>query len=174
MANGEQSTLALIIGIAIIALIVVGLFLLVLRLTYRPRARDETTPDAPLEEREFRLPRLTFRRPRLPLPVRHPRPVTASGAYLAFLADLDAAPHLARRPDEPPATHAARLREAGFHDLRAGLLAADYELERYALRDLPPRETARAVRRWEALKAAIRATPRPPSPDTTDPASRSP
>jgi hypothetical protein len=155
--NGDQSMLAFVVALIVVALILAGLFYLVLRLTYRPRTRDEAAPEAPLEEREFRLPTLRFRRPHLGLPARHPRPTTASGAYLAFLADLQGAPDLARRPEEPPATHAARLRAAGFGDRRAGLLAADYQLERYALRDLPPRETARAVRRWEALRERIRA-----------------
>lgn len=161
VAQGEPSTIGLIVLGAIALVVAIGLFALLLRLTYRSRTRHEEAADRPFEEREFRPPTITFRRPRLRLAGRPPRPTTASGAYLAFLADLASAPHLARRPDEPPATHATRLREAGFGDRRAGRLAADYQLERYALRGLSPRETARAIRRWEGLRAAVRAASRP-------------
>ena len=164
--QGDPSTIGLIVlaGIAIVIAVVV--FLVVLRLTYRPRSEPETTPEGALEEREFRLPQLTLPRPHLSLPHRRPRPTTASGAYLAFLADLSTQPDLARTADEPPGTHAARLRRAGFSDPRAALLAADYALERYALRDVTPHETARAVRRETHLREVIRQRhrPRPASP----------
>ncbi len=162
--DGEPSIVGLIVLGGIVVIVAVLLFLLILRLTYGPRARDEAPPEGPLEEREFRLPSLALHRPHFGLPQRRVRPTSASGAYLAFLADLEATPHLARRPDEPPATHAGRLRENGFRDPRAGLLAADYQLERYALRVLPARETSRALRRWQALKDVIRTAPRPRTP----------
>jgi hypothetical protein len=149
-------------GIVVLVLVVIALigFVLFLRATYKPRPRAAAEPGAVLEEREFRLPKLSIRRPKLGGAPRRPRPTTASGAYRAFLADLDALPHLARLPDEPPGTHAGRLRAAGFTDRRASMLAADYQLERYALRDLPARETNRALVRWTALRAAVRALPK--------------
>jgi hypothetical protein len=139
-----------LLAVALIALIVV------VRLTMQRQVPAAALPDQPFEEREYRLPGLSLHLPRFSRPRRRPDPTTASEAYLGFLAALDGRPELARRPSEPPASHAARLREAGFTDLRAGLLAADYELERYALRDLPARETARALRRWQALRQLLR------------------
>ena len=146
------------------------IFLVVLRLTYRPRTEPEVTPEGALEEREFRLPQLTLPRPHLALPHRRARPTTATAAYLAFLGDLVPHPDLARTADEPPATHAARLRQAGFTDPRAALLAADYALEHYALREVSTRETARAVRREAHLREVIhqRPRPRPPTPPDAD------
>ena len=135
-----------------------------------PRAAPgvNDTPVGPLTEREFRLPTVTMRRPRVPLPRRNPQPTSASAAYVAFLADLAAVgsySDLARRPDEPPATHAARLRAGGFAHPAADLLAADYALERYALREVTPAETRRALRRRERLRTLLRrARPTPARP----------
>jgi hypothetical protein len=72
---------------------------------------------------------------------------------------LAARPDLAREPAEPPATHAARIREAGVTDPRAALLAADYQLEHYALRSLSAPETARALLRERRLRALFRRRP---------------
>ena len=159
--QGDPSMIGLVVLVAIAITIGVVIFLVVLRLTYRPRSEPETTPEGALEEREFRLPQLSLSLPHLSLPHRRVRPTTASGAYLAFLSDLSTHPDLARTADEPPATHAARLRRAGFTDPRAALLAADYALEHYALREVSSRETARAVRRESHLREAIRQRPRP-------------
>lgn len=157
--QGEPSTLALIIAVSLAIAVGVALFLVLLRLTYRPRPEAETEREGPLEEREFRLPHLALHLPHLGRPHRRAASTTATGAYLAFLADLGSAPDLARQPDEPPATHVARIRRAGFADPRAALLAADYGLERYALRDLSPRETARALRRPARLRELLRQRP---------------
>ena len=157
--QGEPSTLVLIIAVGLAVAVGVALFLVLLRLTYRPRPEAETEREGPLEEREFRLPHLALHLPHLGRPHRRAAPTTATGAYLAFLADLASAPDLARQPDEPPATHVARIRGAGFTDPRAALLAADYGLERYALRDLSPRETARALRRPARLHELLRQRP---------------
>jgi hypothetical protein len=159
--QGEPSALGLIVLAAITIAVAVLLFLLILRLTYRPRAVPAETSEGPLEEREFRFPTLTVHLPRLGRRGGRARPTTASGAYLAFLGDLDGSPGLARHPDEPPATHAARLRSAGFSDPRAALLSADYQLEHYALCPLTSRETARALRRQVRLHDSLRERPRP-------------
>ena len=147
----------LVVLAAIAAVIVIAL---VLRASYRRAPLVDGGSDGVFEEREFRVPHLGFHAPRLPWLRSRRRPTTASGAYVAFLSELDRAPDLARRPDEAPAMHASRIREAGFEDPRAALLAADYQLERYALADLGPRETSRALRRFTRLREAIRRRPK--------------
>ena len=154
--QGEPGMVALIVAVGIAVAVGVTLFVVLLRLTYRPRPESPALLDGPLEEREFRLPNLALRRPHLALPHRRTMPTTASGAYLAFLADLASTPDLARQPDEPPATHAARIRRMGFTDVRASLLAADFGLEHYAQRQVTPRETARAMRRPARLHQLLR------------------
>jgi hypothetical protein len=159
---GQANPIGLLVLGTIGVLIALGLFWLLLRLTYRPKSTSPSSDEVALVEREFRIPSPDLHLPRFHLPHRATRPTSASAAYVAFLADLAERPDLARAPDEPPATHAARLRAAGLTDLRADLLAADYQLERYALRPVGPRETARAVNRLRALKAVIARVPAPP------------
>jgi hypothetical protein len=166
--QGEPSQAAVAILVVLGVIVGLVLFAVLLKLTRGPRRASDATPVGPLTEREFRLPTVTLRRPRVPLPRRNPQPTTASAAYVAFLADLAAVgsySDLARRPDEPPATHAARLRAGGFAHPAADLLAADYALERYALREVTPAETRRALRRRERLRDLLRrARPTPARP----------
>ena len=131
-----------------------------IRASYRRPKVLEAPSDEVFEEREYRMPHLGLRVPRLPWLRSKRRPTTASGAYVAFISELDRAPDLARRPDEAPATHAARLRESGLADPRAALLAADYQLERYALAELGPHETTRALRRFTRLRDIVRRRPK--------------
>jgi hypothetical protein len=165
--TNEPATLAMIVLVVLVIAAAVALFALILWLTHRPRPERHVSPEVPLEEREFRPPKLALHRPHLGLLHRRPRPVTASQAYVAFISGLGGTPDLARQPHEPPATHAARLREAGFGDPRAAFLAADYALERYAQRPVSERETARALRRVARLLHDVRQRPRP---GTTPPA----
>ena len=83
------------------------------------------------------------------------RPPDAAGAYLALLADLDARPSVRRAAHESPAEHARRLRLAGTGATGLDLLAADYELIRFAGRGLTGGETRRAIGRWRRLRAAL-------------------
>jgi hypothetical protein len=153
--SGEPSTAGAILLSILLLVAAFAILALLLRWGYaRPTAHRG--PDEPLEEREYRLPGMAFRRPSLGLPRRAPRPGSASEAYLAFLSVLAQRPDLARAPSEPPATHAARLREGGFDDARAARLAADYQLERYALREVSERERRRALARWAALRDLVR------------------
>lgn len=118
-----------------------------------PRVRRVGWRDAPAPDRaiEFSvaLPRIEFR-PRLPRALRRRRPRTATEAYLAALTHLEIAPAFARLPAESPRRHAARV--AGAVGWRLRLLAADYELERYARRRLPAAELRRALARAEGIR----------------------
>ena len=79
-------------------------------------------------------------------------PRTASAAYVSWLVDLEGRPGRERRPAETPSGHAARLRRDAGLPFSGDLLAADFELERYAGRRLGPTETRRAVGRWRRLR----------------------
>ncbi|HVA87083.1 MAG TPA: DUF4129 domain-containing protein, partial [Candidatus Saccharimonadales bacterium] len=148
-AGASILVIAIIAGLALLALIV----LIRLSKTSRPsRPRD-----GGLDERTIDLPELglhlpAFRRPRL---TRRGSPVTATTAYLFFLRDLEGFERLRRRPSEAPGSHARRLRAEGIADPAAALLAADYQLERYALLPLSEAETRRGIARWRRLRDVI-------------------
>ncbi|HEX5466826.1 MAG TPA: DUF4129 domain-containing protein [Candidatus Limnocylindrales bacterium] len=116
-----------------------------------PRSLDGSGPS---EERSLALPGEGLRfgswRPRRRQT--RPRPTDASGAYLAWLADLEGHPGRAREPTETPAAHLARLRGQVSLPLGASLLAADFELERYGRRRLSGLETRRALGRRRDLR----------------------
>ena len=114
------------------------------------------------EERRIRFPSISIRRPTLSRPTVHlpgrRGPATASDAYLALLEDLQRDGRAARQPTESPAAHARRLREQGRGSLSLDLLAADFELERYAAARLPVREFRRAIGRWRRARDRSRST----------------
>ena len=83
------------------------------------------------------------------------RPRTAETAYLATLELLEPVQALRRQPVETPRGHAQRLRREGSGKLDLELLAADFELAHYGARDLPLRETRRAISRWERSRTWI-------------------
>ena len=87
---------------------------------------------------------------------RRPEPTTASAAYLTLLDELARDEELARAAGETPAAHARRLRLAGHGSVGLELLAADYELERWAGRPLSPTENRRGVGRWRRLRDVLR------------------
>lgn len=117
------------------------------------------------EERRISLPHLSIHLPRPHLPdlalARRSRPRTASQAYRALLEDLQGQERMARRPTESPGAHTRRLRDQGDGVLAIDLLAADFQLERYAGSVLTESETSRAIRRWRTAprRAEKRATP---------------
>jgi len=124
---------------------------------YVARKVRGTPRDAPeavrvREERhvELHVPRLSL--PSLPRSWRglaRRRPDSVTGAYIAALEHL-AKGDLGRAGDESPRSHAGRVREAvGW---RLGLLAADYELERYGERPVTPAERRRALARARWLR----------------------
>jgi hypothetical protein len=150
----QQSDLGPIIA-TLITLVVVVVGLIVLVALARRRIRPQGRMATPDEEHEFVPPTLSVHLPRWRRPARTGPPITATGAYLAFLTEAErAGGSMARRPTEGPETHARRVAADGL--ARAPLLAADYELERYAGRDLPPRETRRALGRWQRLRESLR------------------
>ncbi len=83
------------------------------------------------------------------------RPASAEGAYLAALSLFERSYGLRRRSNETPAGHARRLHGEGNAGLELDLLAADYELSRWGGRQLPARETGRAIGRWERIRARM-------------------
>ena len=87
------------------------------------------------------------------------RRIEAVGAYIAALGELDHNPDYARAAAETPAGHAARMQVAAMPG-RAELarLAADYQLARYAERQLNRPENRRAVARFERLRRLLRSS----------------
>ena len=135
---------------------------MVVWLSRRRRPDVEGPPLPVLEEHHFKFAGTGWHLPTLRRrgTQRRGRPVTATGAYLAFLDDLTESDDLARQPFEGPAGHAGRLRRAAPEvPAAAGLLAADYQLEQYAGRTLSPAETKRAIERWQHLRGLARQRP---------------
>lgn len=98
-------------------------------------------------------------------------PGNAAAAYRALIADLARRPIVARATGETPREHARRLRDDGWGRVRLELLAADYELDRFAGVPLTPVEHRRAIERWRRLRSELRPVV-PPSPEQLRPASR--
>jgi len=114
------------------------------------------------EERRFVLPSVSLHLPRVSLPqlgpARGPQPRSATGAYRAVLRDWERHAALSRATAESPSAHARRLRSDGTGSVWLDLLAADYQLERYAAVRLTPAESARAIRRWRRLRRPARSS----------------
>ncbi|HEX3427388.1 MAG TPA: DUF4129 domain-containing protein [Candidatus Limnocylindrales bacterium] len=86
---------------------------------------------------------------------RRREPRDAEAAYIALDRELDRHAGVRRMAGETPAEHAARLRSERGSPLSLDLLAADYELARYAGRKLPAREDRRAIARWRHLRRVL-------------------
>ena len=86
-----------------------------------------------------------------------PVPATAEAAYLATLQLLEALADGGRRTSETPAAHAQRLHRQSVGSLELELLAADYQLAHWGQRQLPARETRRAISRWDRSRTRISA-----------------
>jgi hypothetical protein len=105
-----------------------------------------------------------------PVPSRQPRwggaPRDAAEAYLAALDLLAAHDDLRRLAGETPAEHVRRLSSpeppAASPTIARplALLAADFELFRFAGRALTPAEHRRGLARWGSIRAAVRKRPR--------------
>jgi hypothetical protein len=145
---GAPAPFAILFAIAVVA------FLVVLELVLIGHGGGAGRSAPPLgidvEESGLELPHLSLpalRLPALRLRRRRRQPQTASEAYVAALAGLHGS--TARSPAESPRSHARRVeRQLGW---RFEMLAADYELERYASLELSGPETRRALRRGAAL-----------------------
>ena len=107
--------------------------------------------------------------PRWHRPSRVPAPSDAVTAYVATVDDLAGHPGLARAADETPAAHARRLRLDGRGMLPLDLLAADYQLARYAGRGLTRAEDRRGLARWRRVRAMADAGQANPGPVDTGP-----
>ncbi len=144
-----------IMTVAILWLAIALLAVIVIRVWVRRRVRGRVRGGS--EERTFAIPQrsLRIRTPRLPALRRGPRrgsPADAVAAYLAALDEIAAHdPALARREEETPRSHAARVRLAEI-----GPLQADYALARYGTRILSGAEHQRALGRWRRLRDRLR------------------
>ena len=98
-------------------------------------------------------------------------PTDAAAAYRSLLADLAGRPIVARAVGETPREHARRLRGDGWGRVPLELLAADYELERFAAVPLSAIEHRRAIDRWRRLRSDLRPVV-PPSPEQLRPSRR--
>ncbi len=160
--EGSPSVAGLIVSLAIAFGLVLGGIFLARRVGV---ATTEAVEKPPKEERKINLPAITIRLPMPRLPRlglrRTSTPRSASGAYLAVLRVLDGDERLKRSPAESAPGHARRLREAGRGSFSLDLLAADFELERYAGSELTPAETRRAIRRWREARRPHGAARRP-------------
>lgn len=135
----------LVVIVAVIAIVILA------RLWMR---RPPDFDDAVREERSIdRGQRST--RSRRPSPRRRRAPTDAITAYVRLVEDLAERPSFRREPAETPAEHARRMRRTGRSALALDLLAADYELARFAERDLSPIEDRRAIGRWQALRRRL-------------------
>jgi hypothetical protein len=135
----------LVVIVAVIAIVILA------RLWMR---RPPDVDDAVREERSIdRGERST--RTRRPSPRRRRAPTDAITAYVRLVEDLAGRPTFRRQPAETPAEHARRVRRTGRSALALDLLAADYELARFAERDLTPSEDRRAIGRWQALRRRL-------------------
>ncbi|MDP9481755.1 MAG: DUF4129 domain-containing protein, partial [Chloroflexota bacterium] len=94
-------------------------------------------------------------RRRLRALARRGRPADAVAAYLAILRALEPYEDLRRADGETPAAHARRLHIAGAGSLELDLLAADFQLARWAGRSISSAEDRRAVGRWERLRGRL-------------------
>ncbi len=166
-ANNQPDQTWLIVGgwLLLVAVVAVVVAIAVLYWTRQAPTRledagEERTIDRG-PERQRREPPVRSRQPR-----RWGTPRDAVEAYLAALGLLASYDDLRRRPGETPWEHAGRLRAL---EARAApsptiarplaLLAADFELFRFADRALTPAEHRRGVERWAAIRTNIRRRP---------------
>jgi hypothetical protein len=142
----------------LLVLAVIGGILILARLWMREALRvvpgdvlEERTIDPSVpEDRPSPGWRRGLRRPTATGP-----PTDAAAAYVTLMRDLAARPMVARAAGESPAEHARRLRSAGIGKPGLDLLAADYELARYAGRPITAGETRRAIARWQRLRRQL-------------------
>ena len=159
-AGGEATNeTAFYAGAAIVlGLLAVGSIMFLARQWMR-NSLDTAESDVP-EERTIDVVQRIDRRPGDPRRRRRwhrsePEPATAVEAYLALDARLSGLPDLARSSAETPSAHSRRLRALGLGALELDLLAADYELGRWAGIAIGPTETGRAIARWRRLQSIL-------------------
>ena len=161
LTSGDSTIVNVAGGGLIVLLIVIGILVLA-RLWMRDVVHgpsgdvaEERTIDRGMEPGDTVRPSGRRGRPRT-----WPAPVDAAGAYMALLRDLETRPSVRRAAGESPAEHARRLRAEGLGEPGLDLLAADYELARFAGRRLTSAEERRGVARWGRLRRTLGAVPR--------------
>ncbi|MEO8229306.1 MAG: DUF4129 domain-containing protein [Chloroflexota bacterium] len=148
----------------VLALVAVAIAVAVLLFLARAwqRTADPTGRSALLERRGHvagdddsdATPGWDLRR-RLRALARRGRPTDAVAAYLATLRALEPYEELRRAEDETPAAHARRLHDAGAGSLELDLLAADFQLARWAGRRISSAEDRRAIGRWDRFRGRL-------------------
>ncbi len=159
------------IGVGGVGLVLLGLVVFLLIRAWAMRNQEATTGF--VDERS-RLPAGVDERPgavsrRRKRPwSRDPR--TADAAYLALVEELHDVPDVRRKASETPAEHARRVRIdqlGSATGLGLELLAADYALTVFAVRELSEAETRRAIGRWQRLRRQLLVRP-PDAPRRTE------
>ena len=151
--------IAIVLAAIVIAVLVVAVYALARWLVSRPDQAEQL--EDPVEgtiEHAIVVPAREPARPRGVAGRRRRRAVhDAVTAYVSAIEELAAHPAYARATSETPAEHALRVRREGMpasSDLAR--LAADYQLARYADRQLSPREDRRALGRLDRLRRLLR------------------
>jgi hypothetical protein len=146
----------------ILSVIVAGLFLFefllmgwMLWVVIRDRARRQDMVDPAFEERATVRPGPDAPAPPAAEPPPRPAldPDDPAGAYLVALDALADDGRWPRRPEETPAVHLARARDAGLDSPTFGRLAAAYQLSRYATQRMSARESGRTPSRLATFRA---------------------
>jgi uncharacterized protein DUF4129 len=121
--------------------------------TERRGPRDRRS-QVPVDEDGDAPPGWDLRR-RLRALARRGKPTDAVAAYVASLRALEPYDELRRAEGETPAAHARRLHDAGAGSLELDLLAADFQLARWAGRRISAAEDRRAIGRWERFRGRL-------------------
>jgi hypothetical protein len=163
----DQTWLIVVGWLVLVVVLAVAVAIVVLLWTRQASTRledagEERTIDRG-PERQRQRSSIRSRQPR-----RWGTPQDAVEAYLAALGLLASDDDLRRRPGETPGEHVRRLRSLEPPAATApsiarplALLAADFELLRFADRALTPAEHRRGLERWGAIRAIVRKRPRP-------------
>jgi hypothetical protein len=169
VAGGQtDQTWLIVVGwlLLVVVLAVAVAIAVVIWTRQAPRRLEDAGEERTIDrgpERQRQAPSVRSRRPR-----RWGTPRDAVEAYLAALGLLASNNDLRRWPGETPGEHARRLRSLESPASPApsiarplALLAADFELFRFADRALTPAEHRRGLERWGAIRAILRKRRRP-------------
>lgn len=160
---GPEPTTDVIAWVVFAVILAVAAIIILARLWMRrqPILDDEVREERSIDRGEAAPPRRKRTRRR------RGQPADAVAAYVRLVDDLADRPTFRREAAETPSEHAGRLRRTGRSALALDLLAADYELARFAERELSPVEDRRAVGRWQALRRRLVERPDMPVADPT-------
>jgi len=153
----EASGIYLLMGVALLVGLALVVVLLVWLWTHQAPARGDADvrEERTIDRGEGAIPAPWRRRAGGRRSARATDPTSAAAAYLVLLRDLEPVEAVRREPGETPTGHARRLRASGLGTVGLELLAADYQLERWAERALSPAEERRGIARWRRLRRQL-------------------